>query len=403
MKIIKTAKDYEVALERIEELVDLDPELETPEAEELELLTLLVTTYEDALYPIDLPDPVEAIKFRMEQQGLKNMDMVPYFGSKSKVSEVLNRKRSLSLSMIRALHRDLGIPAEVLISDPGQQIPAEIEGVEWTRFPLNEMIKLGWIEFTGTMQAAKGQAEELVRSFFQSAGIAQQQNPLFFRKSLRSDKEIDLYALSAWYTKVLIEQEDIIPEAEYKPDIINDEFFAELRRLSFFDEGPQLAAEYLRKLGIKLVFVPHLKSSHLDGAAFINQKGEPVIAMTLRYDRIDNFWFTLFHELSHLALHLKGNGEYFFDDLKGMKNLSDPEKEADFFAEKQLIPENKWKAFYSSYVSEDEVKRFAQQLRISPAIVAGRIQKEREDFSVFRKLLGQNRVKTMLLCEACHQ
>ena len=126
MKIIKTEADYENALKRIETLIDLDPEKDTPDAEELELLTLLITTYEDSEYPIDTPDPVEAIRFRMEQLGLKNTDMVPYFGSKSKVSEVLNRKRGLSLSMIRALHEGLGIPVEVLISDPDRKIPANI-------------------------------------------------------------------------------------------------------------------------------------------------------------------------------------------------------------------------------------------------------------------------------------
>ena len=395
MKIIKSDSDYDKALERIEELVDLDPEKDSPEAEELELLTLLVNTYEDRMYPIETPDPVEAIKFRMEQQGLKNMDMVPYFGSKSKVSEVLNRKRGLSLSMIRALHNGLGIPAEVLISDTEKRIPEEIEGVEWTRFPLNEMIKLGWIEFEGTLQKAKEHAEEIIRPFIQAAGFSRQQNPVFFRKSLRSDRDMDVYALSAWYAKVLIEQKEIGRHTVYEQEILNEAFFAELRRLSFFDEGPQLARELLLKLGINLVVVPHLKGTHLDGAAFLNPEGEPVIAMTLRYDRVDNFWFTLFHELSHLALHLKDNGEYFFDDLKSTNNLSDPEKEADLFAEEQLIPREAWKGFYSAYVSEEEVKSFSQELRISPAIVAGRIQKEREDFRVFRKLLGQNKVREL--------
>jgi HTH-type transcriptional regulator/antitoxin HigA len=83
--------------------------------EELELLTLLIEKYEDEHYPIDCPDPVEAIKFRMEQQGLSARDMIPYLGSQSKVSEVLNHKRPLSLAMIHALSQGLGIPAEVLV------------------------------------------------------------------------------------------------------------------------------------------------------------------------------------------------------------------------------------------------------------------------------------------------
>jgi HTH-type transcriptional regulator/antitoxin HigA len=103
-------------LARIEVLMDAEPE--SPEEEELELLALLVETYEEEHYPIDLPDPVEAIKFRMDQEGLEPKDLISYIGSQSKVSEVLNYKRSLSLSMIRNLQEGLGIPAEVLIQKP---------------------------------------------------------------------------------------------------------------------------------------------------------------------------------------------------------------------------------------------------------------------------------------------
>jgi len=106
-KILKTEAEYEAALERTAALMDASPG--SPEEEELELLAFLVETYEQEHYPIDLPDPIEAIKFRMEQAGLTRKDMIPYLGSQSKVSEVLNRKRPLSLSMIRALHDGLGL------------------------------------------------------------------------------------------------------------------------------------------------------------------------------------------------------------------------------------------------------------------------------------------------------
>ena len=112
-RLIKTEADYEAALKRIEELFDCQPD--TPEGDEFELLVKLVEIYEQEKYPIDSPDPVEAIKFRMEQEGLSNTDMIVYFGSKSRVSEVLNRKRGLSLSMIRKLSSGLDIPAAVLI------------------------------------------------------------------------------------------------------------------------------------------------------------------------------------------------------------------------------------------------------------------------------------------------
>lgn len=114
--LIKTNKDYEQALARIDELFDAKPG--TKEADELELLVALVELYEQQLYHIEPPNPVDAIKFRMEQEGLTNSDMEEYLGSKSKVSEVFSGKRGLSLTMIRKLSSGLNIPAEVLIKCP---------------------------------------------------------------------------------------------------------------------------------------------------------------------------------------------------------------------------------------------------------------------------------------------
>jgi HTH-type transcriptional regulator/antitoxin HigA len=112
-KVIKTDAQYKATLARIEEIFDAKPR--TPKGDELELLVLLVETYEDKTYPIDLPDPIEALRFRMEQKGLKPKDLIPYVGSKSKVSEVLSRQRPLSLTMIRKLVRGLLLPAEVAL------------------------------------------------------------------------------------------------------------------------------------------------------------------------------------------------------------------------------------------------------------------------------------------------
>ncbi len=113
IKPIKTEKDYEEALAEIERLFDARPG--TIEADRLEILTTLVEAYENRHYPIPLPDPVEAIKYFLESRGLTRRDLEMYLGGRSRVSEIMNRKRSLSLEMIRRLHDGLGIPAEVLI------------------------------------------------------------------------------------------------------------------------------------------------------------------------------------------------------------------------------------------------------------------------------------------------
>lgn len=119
-KVIKTQAEYESAMARVEELFDARPG--TPKGDELELLLLLVDSYEEKAFPINLPDPVTAIRFRMDQQNLKAKDLVPFLGSKSKVSEVLHGQRDLSLTMIRKLVDGLGIPAEVLLQDSAAKL-----------------------------------------------------------------------------------------------------------------------------------------------------------------------------------------------------------------------------------------------------------------------------------------
>lgn len=115
---IRTEADYMAALREVSGLIDLDPAPDSPEGERLDVLGTLVQAYEVRHYPIDPPDPIEAIKFRMEQSGLTVKDLVPYIGPLNRVYEVLSYKRSLSLAMIRRLSEGLHIPAEVLIREP---------------------------------------------------------------------------------------------------------------------------------------------------------------------------------------------------------------------------------------------------------------------------------------------
>ena len=115
IKPIKSEEDYIATLKQIESLMDVKPN--TPQMDELEVLTTLVEAYEAQHYVIDAPDPIEAIKFRMEQEGLKQKDLVSIVGSKSRVSEILNKKRKLTIEMIRNLHKQLHIPIESLFLD----------------------------------------------------------------------------------------------------------------------------------------------------------------------------------------------------------------------------------------------------------------------------------------------
>lgn len=113
-KLIKTEEDYNAALMRIDALFDAVPG--SKDFDEVELLMALVAMYEEKHYKIDAPDPIEAIKFRMEQMNMKRTDLAPFIGSRARVSEILNKQRNLTLAMIKKLHKDFGVPAESLLA-----------------------------------------------------------------------------------------------------------------------------------------------------------------------------------------------------------------------------------------------------------------------------------------------
>lgn len=394
-KVIKTEADYESALKRIGELMEAEPG--TPDGEELELLATLVEIYEDQHFPVGLPSPVEAIEFRMDQAGLTRKDLIPYIGSRSKVSEVLNGKRPLSLRMIRALHKGLGIPAEVLLQKLGESIPEEDSGIDWSRFSINEMYKRNWFpRFSGTLSEAKEHAEELLREFFEVLEPGELGTAMY-RMRVRSGSEADRYSLLAWGARVLIlARENSLPA--YKPGSVNKGFARDLAKVSYFDEGPKLAKEYIEKHGVHMIVERHLPRTHLDGAAMRLPDGAPVVALTLRHDRLDNFWFCLFHELAHVALHFDAmERDCFLDDLDTADG-SKQEEQADRWAADALISPKIWReASLRKSADTLSVREMAENLRIHPAIIAGRIRKERNNYKILYSLVGNRTVRKQFL------
>jgi HTH-type transcriptional regulator / antitoxin HigA len=391
IKPIRTEEDFKATLLRIESL--MMAEAGTPEADELEVLGTLVELYEEKLFPMGWPDPVEAIKFRMDQAGLSARDLVPLLGSRAKVSEVLSGKRSLTLQMIRALHEHLGIPAEVLLRQPEATLPEVPADIDWSRFPLAAMAKLGWIDSGLNF---KDQAEEIIRSLMNSAGGINVLPEALYRKNdgTRQNAKMDAYALKAWCYQLLAQARASALPIAYRQGSITQDFARNLVRLSWLQEGPRLAKEFLANHGIHLIYLPHLPRTHLDGAALKLPDGTPVIGLTLRYDRLDNFWFCLCHELAHVALHMQqGTDEAFFDDLslgdvEGIET-DDKEAEADQWAQEALIPAEVWAA---SSVKENAtpaaVVELAHELGIHPAIVAGRVRKELHNYRLLTHYVG---------------
>ena len=204
IRAIRTETDYEAAMARIDEL--MDAEGGTPEGEELDVLTDLVELYEAKHVPMGFPSPLGAIRFRMEQSGLSPRDLIPFMGSRAKVSEVLSGKRPLTMQMARALHANLGIPADVLLQQPGGELHSALEGTEWHRFPLAEMAKRGWIEKRRNLDS---HAEEIMRDLIGRAGGEYVLPAAFFRKNdqARVNAKTDPYSLKAWCWEVLARAE----------------------------------------------------------------------------------------------------------------------------------------------------------------------------------------------------
>ena len=388
-KVIKNETDYEETLSALEGLLDLDPVPGTPENEKLELLTLLVENYESRQYQFISPKPIEAIKFRMEQQKLNPRDLIPYIGSRSKVSEVLSGKRSLTLSMIRALSSGLGIPANVLIQEQNQ------DDIDWDRFPIKQMIAWGWIPAPEHPRSTH--SEEILRPFFAEAGNLQLQ-AVFYRSSshIRSGRSMDDYALTAWSARILARASANPPAVKYKTGILTEKFLREVAQLSISETGPLLARDLLREQGIQVVVERHLPRTYLDGAIIMTDKLSPVIGLTLRHDRIDNFWFTLTHELAHLSLHLDNESSIFYDDLD-MEAEDDPrEREADYLAGAVLIPDEAWKQSPASHLrSPEAAEHLAKQLNIHPAIVAGRMRHDLKAYRLLNNLVGHKKVRKL--------
>lgn len=393
-KIIKSEEDYNIALNRIEEIFDAKPG--SPEFDEMELLVKLVEIYEDEKYPISAPDPISAIKFRMEQQGLKNKDLIPYIGSKSKVSEVLSGKRALSLNMIRKLNEGLGIPAEVLIQETGKALPDSSIMKHGINFPFTEMFRRGWFKdfYNGTLNEAKELKEELIIKFIGLFNINDFAISYNRKSESQAEPENINDILMAWRIRVMNKAiTEKLPA--WNKEVLTDEFFFELAKLSYFQEGPKLAKEFLNKAGIHFVIEQHLDKTHLDGSSMLMPDGSPLIALTLRYDRLDSFWFTLFHELAHVQKHLTEIKMAYFDDMFNEMNKK-IEKEADAYAKQMLIQDSLWKSSGLRITSSTaEIKAFASQLRINPAIPAGRLRYENKNYSVFTNLIGNGAVREM--------
>lgn len=222
-----------------------------------------------------------------------------------------------------------------------------------------------------------------------------------FRGSL-SMSQYDLFnqmALLAWIAQVskIAEQLQSVSRKSFVADSLEETDVSELVKLSRLAHGPLKAQEWLLSRGIHFIYLPGLPGMKLDGATFMLGTNVPFIAITLRYDRLDYFWFTLLHELGHVKKHLPKNAnQIFVDDLEQDKLFDEIEAEANAFARDSLIPRDLWRrsdAYRSQ--SKSAVLEFAKQVGIHPAIVAGRIRHETRNYALLTDVITDGSIRDL--------
>lgn len=374
---IRSEQDYERTLVRVEELFDATPG--TPAADELEILVTLIEKYEAAHYPVEPPTPIEAIRFRMEQQDLTPRDLEPILGSRTRVSEVLSGNRRLTLDMIRALTAHLGIPAETLI----QEVE---EPVNCTQRITNQVERI--LKAWKVLRPSEGFKELMENAFGGRQAFAALRKSRTDRTNAKSDQG----ATQAWCAAAVMLSRNVRVSGMFRPAALSKSM-PEIAKLSAHEDGIEKVSETLSGLGVAFVTLPHLPRTYLDGASMLREDGVPVVALTLRRDQVDAFWFTLLHELAHVVKHLDKERTAIVDDLE-LSSSNWIEREADRIAQTTLISDALWaRQETGEFFSKKELEDLAATAGVHPAIVAGRWRLENKNYKRFSAYLGHRSVQ----------
>ena len=354
--------------------------------DEIEVISTLAETFENKNARIDAPTPIAAIKFRMEQLDLTPRQLEPFIGSRARVSEILSGKRQLSIDMIRALHEGLGIPYVSLLT-------------ERSRTNYVKQVSAPAIDRLNTLGFDVESCD--VPSFITSS--LNNEAPLALLRKTRTQRassKTDQSALLLWQAAVLRKSGVAKPSCQFDYEKFRSNNFRHLAKLSQRSDGPSRAISELSKDGVSLVVLPPLPGTFLDGVAMLTPAGKPVIGLTLRFDRIDSFWFTLLHEVSHIALHyriLQQNREAFVDDLE-IRSEDVYEREADELARNALIPPQfLTQVTWGPETTQDEIITVATRARVHIAIVAGRWQRDHRNYKKFSRLIERDTLRSVLL------
>jgi HTH-type transcriptional regulator/antitoxin HigA len=336
-------------------------------------------------------------------QGLTQKELARKLGLKEQQIQryEADRYSSISIANFERIASVLNVTWEMNLSNligSGWNIASDVSANEVKKI-LNHGRSHGWFDEGGSSITANEESFNYLQRYV-SDHILKYGTPSLLRTGLNvTDYSNDLF-LVAWKARVTRVAESIVAakKVEYRP--LDIAWLLDLIRLSEFDDGPARARELLLNKGIVLIAEPQIPGMKVDGAAFLLE-GVPVIGLTLRRDTLDNFWFTLLHEVAHVILHYRtGLAIGFFDDADEL-DVDEIESEANEFASNLLIAEEKWKRSPARITKSVAVlEKFARELRIHPAIVFGRVQKERGDYATFSNMIGRGNVRKYLINKA---
>jgi HTH-type transcriptional regulator/antitoxin HigA len=224
-----------------------------------------------------------------------------------------------------------------------------------------------------------------------------------FRRQARQRDLVEEITTLAWLCRVR-DEADSIDAPSFDPARLTSKSVSHLVHLSKDAGGPKEAVHFLRTLGIRVIIESSLPGMRTDGASFVLKDRGPVVGLTLRYDRLDSFWFTLLHEVAHIFLHLRGNSEAVFIDTIEDEDIelgeSEVEAEADAFAKDSFVPRDAWlRSDAFRLGTEAAIFALAKKFEVHPAIVAGRLRFERRRYEAFTQLLGAGEVRGLLMAE----
>lgn len=292
-------------------------------------------------------------------------------------------------------HDREGVPSEEEVA----AVVSKTGGTDAVR----EMVRRKWFtpESSDDRQMSRGKA---LQEFLYSARVHRRvlAATAMYRRQFRQRDLVDEMATLAWLCRVTDEAVEMKSRATFDNDKLDSKAISHLVHLSTRPSGPSDAIRYLKKIGITVVLENSLPGMRTDGVSFFAKGAGPVIGLTLRYDRLDSFWFTLLHEVGHVALHLSESPEDVFVDSfeDDETDELEVEAEANAFAKDAFVPRDTWlRSDAFRFGTESAVVALAKKCSIHPAIVAGRLRFEKRKYHALSNLLGAGELRGVLMAE----